>query len=124
MGCYAAFIEFRLKKYETRRVMVLTDFYNQDAELKEKLRFIRYYFANTDKFHKKTKDELVELLVAEKFTMIDKLLDIRLYNLTKDQVDKLEVQIKDVEERIAFYEKVTPTELYLTDLKNLDLKLK
>jgi hypothetical protein len=58
------FIEFRLMKYEERRVAVLADLREQLIELTERLRFIRYYFASPDRLHKKTKDELTVLLTS------------------------------------------------------------
>lgn len=116
------FIEFRLAKYEERRLAVVASLTHELDELNDRLRFIRFYLENAEKFSKKTKDELVALLEAEKFKFIDKLLEVRIYNLTKDQIDRLIKQIADVSLDLKYYETSTATSLYVKDLEALDLK--
>lgn len=115
------FIEYRLLKYEDRRQAVIKDLEARLFEQNEKLRFIRYYISNAEKFSKKTKSELSELLVTEGFSLIDTLLDIRIYNLTLDQIQKLESQVVETEVELKFYRESTATTLYVRDLDALDL---
>jgi DNA topoisomerase-2 len=116
------FIQFRLVKYEERRQAMLKKLKEQLFEQNERLRFIRYYINNAVKFSKKTKLEMSQILLDEGFTLLEKLLDIRIYNLTQDQIEKLEKDIKETEAEIIHYEKATAHSLYLEELNKLDLR--
>ena len=115
------FIEFRLTKYEERRLAKIKELMHDLLELNERLRFIRFYIANSDKVAKKSKFELVAILEAEGFTLIDRLLDIKIYNLTKDQIDKLENDIIETQARLDHFNNTTSKALYVEDLMALDL---
>lgn len=115
------FIEFRLSKYEERRLAKIKELTSDLAELNERLRFVKYYIANADKVAKKTKAELTALLTEEGFTMIDKLLEIKIYNLTKDQIEKLEAEIAETQKKLDHYNNTTAKDLYVADLEALDL---
>jgi DNA topoisomerase-2 len=115
------FVVYRLSKYEDRRQAMLKMLTEKLNEQNEKLRFIHFYIANAEKFSKKTKADLTQLLTTEGFKLIDTLLDIRIYNLTLDQIQKLEEQIKETQKSIDFYNQSTATSLYLKDLDALDL---
>jgi DNA topoisomerase-2 len=113
------FTDFRLTKYEERRLAMLVMLKDSFTTLNEKIRFIRYYIENSQKVAKKTKAELEDIMRAEKFTRIDELLSIRIYNLTKDQIEKLEGQIEETNKLIKYYEETTDKELFVKDLKEL-----
>jgi DNA topoisomerase-2 len=115
------FIEFRLSKYEERRLAKIKELTADLTELNERLRFVKYYIANADKVAKKTKAELTALLTEEGFTMIDKLLEIKIYNLTKDQIEKLEAEIAETQKKLDHYNNTTAKDLYVADLEALDL---
>jgi DNA topoisomerase-2 len=113
------FIEFRLTKYEVRRTAMMVDLQNDLDVMNEKIRFIRYYIDNSAKVAKKTKAELEALLASEGFKRIEELLNIRIYNLTKDQIEKLEEQIGSTTETLKYYTNTTAKDLYIKDLKEL-----
>lgn len=113
------FIEFRLAKYEERRLKLIEVNEEELSWLNEKLRFILYYIENSKLFAKKRKDDLIVLLTKEKFRYIDRLLDIRIYNLTLDEIEKLKKQITDVEVELKRLRKITATEIYLQELEEL-----
>jgi DNA topoisomerase-2 len=115
------FIGFRLTKYEERRLAKIKELNEILLELNERLRFIKYYIGNSDKVAKKTKAELTELLVKEGFKLIDRLLEIKIYNLTKDQIEKLENDIIETQKRLDHYNNTTDKALYIADLDALDL---
>lgn len=115
------FIGFRLTKYEERRQAKMKELSEALLELAERLRFIKFYIANSDKVSKKTKAELTVLLIEEKFTLIDRLLDIKIYNLTKDQIEKLEKDLVDTQIKLDYYMNTTDRQLYISDLDALDL---
>ena len=73
-------------------------------------------------FSKLKKSEIEILLAKEQFKFTDQLLDIKIYNLTKDQIEKLEKDIDDIILEIEYYESQTDKSLYLKDLSELNLK--
>jgi DNA topoisomerase II len=116
------FIEERLVYYEARRLAKLDELAADLELLNEKVRFIEYYLGHSQEVSKLTKVQLEAMLTKDGYKHIDKLLEIRIYNLTKDQIDKL---LEDVKARLAelkYYETTTATELYIKDLEELDLK--
>lgn len=115
------FIAFRLTKYEERRIAKIKELNEILLDLNERLRFIRFYIANSDKVAKKTKAELTVLLTDEGFTLIDRLLEIKIYNLTKDQIEKLENDIVEAQKRLQHYMTTTDKALYIADLEALDM---
>ena len=113
------FVAYRLQKYEDRRLKQID---NLNAELSwanEKLRFIKFYLKNSGDFAKKGKAELHELLTKNKFNEIEKLLQIRIYSLTKDEIDKLEKEITEIAIAIKELQSITNLDLYVKELKEL-----
>ena len=113
------FVDFRTKKYEVRR-QKLIERYLADLELaNEKIRFIKFYIANAKWFSTSKKAEIEERLAKEKFVHIDELMSIRVYNLTKDQIEKLEAEIVEIQKLIDFYQTTTAQKMYAKELKEL-----
>jgi DNA topoisomerase II len=113
------FVEFRLNKYEERRLKMI-DNLNIDLDwANEKLRFIRFYLKSPADFSKKSKADLYALLEKNKFKQIDRLLQIRIYSLTKEEIEKLEAEIASLEEQIKALHNTTNLELYVKELKEL-----
>jgi len=117
------FIDFRLDKYEERRQAVIKQLEAELVELNERLRWVKHYTHgdNASKFSKKTKVEWQQLLADLKFTLIDQLMAIPLYRLTRDEIEKLEKQITDTQIQLKFYRDSTNVTLYVRDLEALDL---
>lgn len=115
------FINFRLTKYEERRMAKIKELTEALDELKERLRFIRFYIANADKVAKKTKAELTVILTQEGFKLIERLLEIKIYNLTSDQIEKLENDILETQKRLDYYNEMTAKVLYVSELESLDM---
>lgn len=113
------FVDFRTKKYEVRRQKLIEQ-YSANLELaNEKIRFIKFYIANAKWFSTSTKAEIEERLAKEKFVHIDELMSIRVYNLTKDQIEKLEAEIVEIQKLIDFYQTTTAQKMYAKELKEL-----
>lgn len=113
------FTNYRIKIYDIRRSEQIKQY---DADLKwiqEKLKFIRYYISNSQDFAKKNRTELEKLLTTEGFVNKDKLLQIRIYNLTKDEIEKLEKEEKDVNKKKKELEKSTSKDLFIKELNDL-----
>jgi DNA topoisomerase-2 len=115
------FIEYRLVKYEERRQAKIKELNELLLEQNERLRFIRYYIANSERVAKRTRAELEEILRGEKFTLIDRLLEVKIYNLTRDQIEKLEKQIVETQSQLDHFHRSTASSLYVADLEALDL---
>jgi len=113
------FVDFRLAKYEERRLKMIENL-NIDLEwANEKLRFIRFYLKSPSDFSKKSKTELYALLEKNKFKQIDRLLQIRIYSLTKEEIEKLEAEITSLEDQIKVLQNTTNLEMYVKELKEL-----
>lgn len=115
------FIEFRLRKYEERRLKMIENLTKDLDWANEKLRFIRFYLKSPQDFAKKGKQELYDLLEKNKFKEIDKLLQIRIYSLTKDEIEKLEKEIASLKTQIEELKNDTALNMYTRELKELKL---
>lgn len=115
------FVEFRLTKYEERRKSMLVMLADELKERNERLRFIKHYIANAEKFSKKTRAEMSQMLTDLGFTMVDMLLEVKIYNLTLDRIQMLEKQIDETQSNIDYYTNSTAASLYITDLEALEL---
>lgn len=114
------FVDFRLTKYEERRTRLL-EILKKDLEIfLDKQRFIQFYIDNSKKISGLNKKELEQLLTDNEFKYIDKLLDMRIYNLTKDDIAKLENQIEKLNKEILGLEKTNCIKMYTKELNELE----
>jgi DNA gyrase/topoisomerase IV subunit A len=113
------FVDFRTKKYEERRLKLLEQFQKSLDFANEKIRFIKFYISNAKWFSTSKKTEIEERLANENFVHVDELMSIRVYNLTKEQIEKLENEIQEIEKSIEFYQSITADKMYLKELKEL-----
>lgn len=117
------FVGWRLQKYEQRR-QALIDAKNADLVwLNEKLRFILFYLDNTSQFRNAPKADLVQLLIENSFESYDRLLQMPMWNLTRDKIQELEKQIEDVKKAITALESTTGQQMYVADLNRIEDKL-
>lgn len=113
------FITYRLDCYAKRKVLQVDDLTAKLAVMNEKIKFIRYYISNSAKISKMKKAELEEFLSNEGYVHIQDLISIRIYNLTQDQIEKMESDIRTIESKIEYLKNVSNEDLYRTELKNL-----
>ena len=113
------FIEFRLKSYDDRKQYLLDQYDRQLNNNKEKIKFIKYYLDNSVSISKMTKKELEDKLSQMGFINVSNLLDIRIYNLTHDNIISLEKNILEVEQKMDELKNTTNVQLYLTELNQL-----
>lgn len=108
------FIEFRLRKY-SERIETLIKLISQDIKnLAEKIRFIYFYLSNVELFRNSSKLELLALLDDNDFN--EDMLNMKIYNLTKDKISELESALKELNERKKELQKTTNLDLYLGEL--------
>lgn len=112
------FVNFRLHKYEERRLKLIEESQNRLDVMNERARFIRFYLDNTDWFSKAKKSDIIARLDNLNFTRIDDLMAIRVYNLTGDQIEELKNKIQAEQENLDRLNATTAKELYLKDLSD------
>jgi len=113
------FIEFRLQKYEDRRLNIIAKLQVDFDWATEKKRFIEYYIKNAARFSKLNKADMILDLEKEKFKEIDRLLNIRIYNLSGDEIEKLVDEISKISASIVEMQGKTANGMYTAELIDL-----
>jgi DNA topoisomerase-2 len=113
------FTDFRIRKYEERRLALIEQLKGRKDWLNEKQKFIKYYLKDPVGFSKKSKVKLHEDMTKEGFTEIDKLLRQPIYSLTKEEIAKLMKSIKSVQEEINRLAKTTAKDMFIAELGEL-----
>ena len=111
------FAEWRIERYEDRRQKLIADSTESIRWMSEKLRFILFYLANVDQFKNKKKDDLVALLLKNDFADYDRLLQMPMWNLTKDKIDELKNLIAEEKKYLASLQSDTAKAMYVRELK-------
>lgn len=111
------FVVWRLARYEDRRQKLIAETTEAIRWFSEKLRFILFYLSNVDAFKNKKKDDLVALLLKNDFVDYDRLLQMAMWNLTKDKIEELKKQIEEEKKYLATLEADTAREMYKRELK-------
>lgn len=111
------FIPWRTAQYENRRQRLIQTTSENIRWLSEKLRFILFYLANVDLFKNKKKDDLVSLLIENKFDDYDRLLGMSIWNLTFDKIEELKKEIGTAEIYLKGLEADTAKAMYTRELK-------
>ena len=111
------FVTFRLTKYEERRLKLIEMSNDTLVKLNERKKFIEFYLDNSSWFSKTKKIDIVNELKTKGFINIDDLLSIRVYNLTKDEIDSLVEKIQQEKANLDILMNTTNKKLYLNDLQ-------
>lgn len=116
------FVKWRLGKFEERRVLSIQQKEETRKVLVEKQRFIEYFIENSEHFTKLTKAEMLAELVGMGYENADKLINIRIYNLTKDEIESLKAECDAITKEIENLNNTTAKKMYLEALKGIKLK--
>lgn len=111
------FIAWRLQKYEERRQAVIGSIQSDIDNLQDKIRFIYFYLDNTAKFKNASKLELIAILEEECFST--DMLDMKIWNLTKDKILELETNLKKLKSTKKELEKTTNVTMYMKELETV-----
>jgi len=111
------FVVWRLDRYEYRRQRLIAVTKEDVRWLSEKLRFVLFYLDNVDQFKNKKKDDLVNLLLKNKFNDYDRLLAMSMWNLTRDKIEELKKEIEALKVKLTTLEADTAKEMYKRELK-------
>ena len=99
------FTEQRLVVVKRRYELLILDAKERLSKNKEIIRFIKEkHYAVAEK--KANRKAYVEYLVSKKFKYSEYLADMAIYRMTKDEVSKRNLMIKDDKEKIAQWEKI------------------
>lgn len=111
-----------------KRYSYLTDLY--EAEIREisgKVMFITKIMGNELEIFRVSKEEVIKQLEEQKFSKIggsyDYLLNLKIYSFTKEQISKLEKELKDKLEKLDAHKAKKYTDLWKEDLCNLEKEL-
>lgn len=110
------FVDFRLKKYEDRRLALIAATEASLHKLKERAVFIDFYLKKSKWFSESNKTTIVAKLTEVGFKDIDDLLGIKVYNLTLDQIEELKKRIADEDRVLQSLKQTTKETMYLSDL--------
>ena len=113
------FVKWRLGKYEEYRLTQIELYREELAWLEEKLRFIHYFIEHSATLVNMRKDEMLSHLTSNGFVNADRLVQIRVYNLTLDETDELVAGIRQLYTQIDELEKTDAKKLYLDELKKI-----
>lgn len=114
-------VEWRTEQFERRRLALIEKFQGDIDWASEKVRFVKFYLANTKFFRDTGKADILARLVTEKFRDGDKLLSMPIYNLTRDQIAKLELELDELRERQKALRGDTAIEMFKREIKELKL---
>ena len=112
------FVQFRLDKYEERRLKLIEESQHKLHLMTERAKFIQFYLDNADWFSKSAKVSIIARLQELGFTYIDDLLSIRVYNLTGDQIEDMKHKIETEKLNRDRLLATTAKEMYLKDLSD------
>lgn len=111
------FVEWRLAKY-TERIDRLIEILNVDiTDLNERIRFIYFYLDNVNEFKERSKESLLELLQKNNFE--SKLLDMKIWNLTRDRIEELKTKVESLLNEKTELEQTTNVVLYTKELEQI-----
>lgn len=118
------FYEVRLTYYKKRKDKILENIEQDLVNMKEKLRFLKMIVSGELNISKITKQQIIEKMKALEFKNFDNLLNIAIWNMTADNVNKLENQIQEKEkEHLGLVNKDIKV-LWTEDLQLLLKKMK
>lgn len=119
IGALEEVVKYRLEKYIIRKQSMLDKMNKNLKWLNYKLIFVLYWINEMKDPQKKTKDQILKELndkINIPLEVGDKMLDLRIGSLTKELVDKLKNEIRELEISISDLEKMEIEELYKNEL--------
>ena len=119
------FAKVRMQFYEKRKEHLLKTMNNDYSILSNKVRFITMIVNEKLVIFKRSKQDIIEDLKKHKFNIVDKsydyLLNMKLYYLTKENIDEHEHKKEELENAIKDLEQKTVKDLWNIDIENIKL---
>lgn len=120
-GLLEHWVEWRVARYEDRRLAMIKKTEEDIVWASLKIRFIKFYLANYKFFRDTPNKELVARLVEEGFDRHDELLSMPMRNLTHDKIKELEKDVDDFKQALSALESDTADGMFTRELKSLKL---
>jgi DNA topoisomerase-2 len=111
------FTEWRIARYEDRRVKLISETEADIEWSSSKIRFIQFYLKNTKLFKDTGKADLVQLLKQNDFHEYEKLLSMPIWNLTRDKILELEKELDELKTKLGGLVNDTAADMYKRELK-------
>lgn len=118
------FVGWRLEQYEVRRQKLLADTQVDIDWLLERQRFIKFYLSNVELFRDKKKEELVAVLLENDFKEYNRLLQMAIWNLTREKIEELEAETQKKLDYLDYLQNTTADKMYQIELTELEKELK
>lgn len=120
------FVDFRLKYYDKRILSNITRLDKEISLNENKIRFITDVLSKKIKIGDMTRKMLVEYMTKNKYVpeYINTIIGMSIYNMTKDNMDALQAEIKTKNDELSVWKKATAKDLYITDLTAIKKKYK
>lgn len=120
------FVNFRLGYYQKRIDHNIVENNLNISERESKIRFIKEVLSKKIKIGELTRTDLVAHLKANKYPEehIDKVISMAMYNMTKDNILKLENEVNALKADLTMWENADAKALYIADLKEIAKKYK
>lgn len=118
----AEWLKNRLNLYQKSINFQISELYEEMEYNNARLKFILWWIDNSNKVKELSKSGIIKMVVAaepELSNYIEKLIEIQVYRLCKDEVEKLRLKIKDLEQLLEVKEHETPQQVMLTDLESI-----
>lgn len=112
------FVDWRKDIYELRKTTIVNDLQNAYNETSLRLKFVELVNAGTIDVKSITSRKDGEELLS-KFDLPGHLLDIKLYSISVDEIQRLKDKLKSLEEQIEFYKNIESRTMYIDELKSL-----
>lgn len=121
------FVDFRLTIYDKRKKYLIEKINNDINIFNNKAKFIKNIIDNKLVINKRKKDEIISDLIKQNFDKIedsyDYLLNMPIYNLTKEKYDEILDKIKKLKVELGEVKKSDTKEWYINELNELQKKL-
>ncbi len=114
------FFEYRLELYSKRRLYILDNINKKIEYLSEKARFVNLIINEELVINKKKKDDLYNELTQLKFTIIEDLLNMKIYSLTREKIDEINNEIQKLKNEYTELLNKSPKDLWLEELNIIE----
>jgi DNA topoisomerase II len=115
------YYKIRLEYYNKRKELIIKKINEEINNKKQIIKFIKLVIENN--ILNNSMENIINILKKNKFEIYDNLLNMSFKQLTKENKDKLEEKIKELEKELIYYQKINNKELWINDLNNLSRML-
>lgn len=116
------FVKFRLQVYEKRKSLTIDFLSKKLKENSDMIKFIELIVSNKLKLKNRPKDDIKTDM--ESYQLPISLINTPMAKLTKEEIESLQAQNKEINEKLDYIKTTSIEEMYLNDLNDLKKNLK